>query len=95
MIICPSSSQETNKIRITHFEGHRVDEDGDEPVESNRRYVDADHAQMVVQLGRLAFEQLFEELLVSLGADQTAVEVVRRKVALSDGDEQPEAVLGL
>ncbi len=69
---------------MTHVYWHAVDEDGYEPVEGYGRDVHLEVLEGDVKIGTETLNEGAEDALVGLGCNETAVEVLWRKVLLHE-----------
>lgn len=82
---CPS-----NPLMLTSYlKRYSIKENGQEPVESDRRDFNVDGLQVAAEGGEFLCQEVFEHLLVRLSPDQVLIKVMARKVLLCHSNQCP------
>ena len=83
------TKNQSNDLKCTNLEGQRVQEQGQEPVESDGRDVNVQLLHVLLQIWKLGLYQFLQDLLISLSTAQHMVVVVAAEVFLRQGHQQP------
>ena len=73
----------------TYQERNSVDEEGEEPVESDGGDVNVETTEVAVEVGQFLLHQVLQDILVHLRSTQVVVKVVHRKESFRDGHQGP------